>query len=66
MKNGAKFVKRLTAVALFLFLISPLARVSGATVQVLVANGGLNFSPSSVSIQAGDTVGTGDVLVVIG
>src|ERR1700720_1863179 len=38
-----------------LFVISSVANLRAATVQVQVANGGFNFSPSSVSLQAGGT-----------
>jgi plastocyanin len=56
MKTSLPLVpRRILAFFLFLLLAERLS-VSAATVQVLVANGGLNFSPSSVSIQAGDTV----------
>src|SRR5438105_3259004 len=52
------FSPRILFATLFLLLLLAF-QLSGsaATVQVLVANGGsLSFSPSSVSIQAGDTV----------
>src|SRR5207253_9962751 len=52
------FSRRIFLPALFFFLL-PAERlsVSAATIQVLVGDGGsLSFSPSSVSIQAGDTV----------
>src|SRR3982074_3731231 len=48
--------RNLTVLALSILLLVSHANLHAATVQVLVANGGLNFSPSSVSIQAGDTV----------
>jgi plastocyanin len=43
-------------IALSLLLLASFAKVNAATVQVLVGNAGNNFSPASVSIQAGDTV----------
>jgi plastocyanin/glucose/arabinose dehydrogenase len=54
--NLPQLSPRRILLGLLLLPIGALINLQAATVQVLVGNGGSNFSPSSVSIQTGDTV----------
>ena len=53
---GSARMRSRSLLTLSLLMLALGNNLNAATAQVQVANAGFNFSPSSVSIQAGDTV----------